>query len=142
MDDGYRVEYVEKPESSVWGAIGGGLHDYNIRQAGPDHGQGLCYVLAAADGSVAGGLLGETHWDWLYITLLWLPEALRGRGHGSQLLALAEEEARRRGARHAYLDTFSFQAPDFYRRHGYEVFGELEDFPTGHRRYYLRKRLE
>ncbi len=53
----------------------------------------------------------------------------------------AELEARQRGARCAYLDTFSFQAPDFYKKQGYEVFGELRDFPEGHRRYFLRKQL-
>jgi hypothetical protein len=51
------------------------------------------------------------------------------------------EEARWRGARNAYLDTFSFQAPDFYQRHGYRVFGELVDFPPGHTRYYMTKQL-
>jgi len=65
----------------------------------------------------------------------------RGRGYGHRLLTLAEEEGRKRGAEHAYLDTFSFQAPDFYKQHGYHVFGELSDFPQGHRRYYLTKQL-
>ncbi|MBN1956240.1 MAG: GNAT family N-acetyltransferase, partial [Anaerolineae bacterium] len=63
------------------------------------------------------------------------------RGHGHRLLTAVEDEARRRGAKYAHLDTFSFQAPDFYEQHGYRVFGELEDFPPGHRRYYFTKRL-
>jgi ribosomal protein S18 acetylase RimI-like enzyme len=63
------------------------------------------------------------------------------RGFGRQLLALAEEEARQRGAEYAYLDTFSFQAPDFYKKQGYEIFGELPDFPPGHQRYFLSKKL-
>lgn len=54
---------------------------------------------------------------------------------------MAEDEARKRGAKHAYLDTFSFQALDFYRKYGYEIFGELQDFPVGHQRYYLVKQL-
>ncbi|NTU64122.1 MAG: GNAT family N-acetyltransferase [Chloroflexi bacterium] len=76
-----------------------------------------------------------------YIDLLWLKEELRGRGYGHRLLMLAEDEARQRGATHAYMDTFSFQAPDFYQRHGYQVFGELKDFPHGHQRYFLTKQL-
>jgi ribosomal protein S18 acetylase RimI-like enzyme len=72
---------------------------------------------------------------------MWVREELRGRAYGRSLLTLAEEEARQRGARHAHLDTFSFQAPGFYERHGYRVFGELQDFPRGHRRYYLTKEL-
>ena len=63
------------------------------------------------------------------------------RGYGYRLLTLAEDEARKRGAKSAYLDTFSFQAPDFYRQHGYQVFGELEDFPPGHQRYFFSKQL-
>jgi predicted N-acetyltransferase YhbS len=66
---------------------------------------------------------------------------LRGMGCGSQLLALAEEKACEQGAKNAYLDTFSFQAPAFYEKHGYEVFGELPDFPPGHQRFFLKKEL-
>jgi GNAT superfamily N-acetyltransferase len=73
--------------------------------------------------------------------LLWVKEEHRGQGHGQRLLALAEQEARQRGAKGAYLDTFSFQAPDFYRKKGYEVFGVMQDFPEGHQRYYFRKQL-
>jgi hypothetical protein len=53
----------------------------------------------------------------------------------------AKDEARKRGAKNVYLDTFSFQAPDFYQRHGYQVFGELADFPPGHRRCFFAKQL-
>ena len=72
---------------------------------------------------------------------MWIKEEFRGRGFGHQLLTLAEQEARQRGAEYAYLDTFSFQAPGFYKKHGYEVFGELNNFPPGHRRYFLSKQL-
>ena len=86
-------------------------------------------------------MIAETYWDWLYVDLLWVKDKLRGRGFGHRLLTLAEDEARQRGAKNAYLDTFSFQAPDFYERHGYQVFGELPEFPPGHRRLFLTKRL-
>ncbi len=86
-------------------------------------------------------MLGETYWDWLYIDLLWVKDELRGRGYGRRLLTLAENEARQRGAKNAYLDTFSFQAPEFYEQLGYEVFGELQDYPAGHQRYFFTKKL-
>ncbi len=53
----------------------------------------------------------------------------------------AENEALARGCHGAYLDTFSFQAPDFYQKLGYEIYGKLDDFPKGHCRYFLRKKL-
>ena len=140
MED-YQITYVEKPDDSVWEVVGGGLGDYNIQQAGAGGDKRLCYVLYSPAKEVLGGLIGETHWGWFYISLLFVKEDLRGQGYGHRLLVAAEEEARKRGATHAYLDTFSFQAPEFYKQHGYEVFGELKDFPPGHQRYYMVKRF-
>jgi N-acetylglutamate synthase-like GNAT family acetyltransferase len=72
---------------------------------------------------------------------LWVKAEFRGHGYGHRLLTQAEDEARQRGVKNVFLDTFSFQAPDFYKQHGYQVFGELQDFPSGHQRYYLKKQL-
>ena len=66
---------------------------------------------------------------------------LRGQGYGTQLLQAAEQAARTRGCHQVVLDSYSFQAPGFYQKHGYEVFAILEDHPRQHRNYYLRKRL-
>ena len=134
----YTIEYVDQPE---WEIIGQGISAYNTQQAGDDQGQSLCFVLKSTDQEIVGGLIGATYWNWLYVDLMWLREDFRGQGYGHQLLTLAEAEARQRGAKHAYLDTFSFQAPEFYKQHGYEVFGELQDFPPGHQRYFLTKEL-
>ena len=138
MDQAYQVEYLDKPE---WGIIGGGITEFNTQQAGDDEGRNLCFVLRGPDQEILGGVIGATYWDWLSIDLMWVKDELRGRGYGRRLLKLAEDEARQRGARNAYLDTFSFQAPEFYKRNGYRVFGELGDFPAGHRRYFLTKQL-
>ncbi len=141
MDNTYPIIYVEKPEQSVWGLIGKGLNDYNIQQAGDDKAQRICFAVQGPDQEIVGGVVAAVYWDWLYIDLMWLEEEYRKCGYGSRLLTLVEAEARRRGAKHAYLDTFSFQAPDFYKKHGYQVFGELRDFPPGHQRYFLTKEL-
>ena len=138
MPKKYKITAVEQPE---WNIIGGGIHNYNIEKTGKDDSQNLCFVLQGPDQEVVGGVIGSTVWNWLNVTLMWIKEELRGQGYGEQLLKLAEDEARNRGIKHAYLDTFSFQAPEFYKKLGYEVFGELEDFPTGHQRYFLRKEL-
>ncbi|MFN2241226.1 MAG: GNAT family N-acetyltransferase [Anaerolineae bacterium] len=128
-------------EEAPWSIIGGGINSYNAQQAGPDNSQVVCFVLQSPDETIVGGVIGVVYWDWFSLDLMWMEEAYRGQGYGRRLLALAEEEACKRGARHAHLDTFSFQAPGFYEKHGYEVFGELADFPAGHQRYYMRKEL-
>lgn len=138
MDEGYQIKFLDEP---AWAVIGGGIRDYNTQQAGDGHAISLCYALYGPDQSIVGGVIGETHWNWLFINLLWIPAELRGHGYGHALLTMAEEQGRRRGATNAYLDTFSFQAPEFYKQHGYQVYGVLEDFPPGHKRYYLTKQL-
>jgi len=141
MGEEYNIVQVEKPDDSAWGVIGGGIHHYNIQKAGDGQGKQVCFILYAPNQEIAGGLIGETHWGWFYINLLFVKDELRGRGYGHRLLILAEDEARKRGAKNVYLDTFSFQAPDFYKQHGYQIFGELKDFPAGHQRYFLTKQL-
>jgi GNAT superfamily N-acetyltransferase len=138
MKKEYKIVAVEEPE---WGIIGKGLREFNTQQAGDDQYQNLCFVINGPDQEVVGGIIGATYWEWFYVDLLWVKEELRGCGYGHHLLTLAEDEARLRGAKNAYLDTFSFQVPNFYKQHGYEVFGELPDFPPGHQRYFMKKRL-
>jgi len=138
MDEEYQISYLDEPE---WGIIGKGIRSYNTQQAGDDGYKSLCFVLRGPDEKVVGGVIGATYWDWLYIDLIWLKEEFRGQGYGHRLLTLAEEEARKRKVKNAYLDTFSFQAPEFYKEHGYRVFGELPNFPVGHQRYFLTKQL-
>ena len=139
MDEEYQIIRVDEP---AWEVIGQGITNYNRQQAGDDKAQNLCFVLKGPDQAIAGGVIGAIYWDWLYIDLMWLKDELRGHGYGHRLLTLIEDEARQGGAKNAYLDTFSFQAPGFYKGHGYRVFGELENFPSGHQRYFLTKQLE
>jgi GNAT superfamily N-acetyltransferase len=93
-------------------------------------------------GDLAGGLVGHTWATWLHVTYLWVDERHRGAGLGSRLLARAERTARdKRDCRAARLETWDFQAPDFYRRHGYEVACAIPDYPPGITEYTLTKRL-
>lgn len=141
MENKYQVVYVEKPEDAAWGVIGQGLDAFNIQIAGDYNFQRVCFALQTSDNTIVGGVLGELFWDWFHIDLLWIPEELRGHGYGHQLLLKIEEEAQERGAKNIFLDTFSFQAPEFYKKHGYQIFGELKDFPPGHQRYFFTKQL-
>ena len=91
--------------------------------------------------NAAGGLHGHTGLGWLYVDVLWVVEEHRGDGYGTQLIKAAEVEAEKRGCHGAYLYTYSFQQPEFYKKLGYEVFGQLDDFLEGHVKYFMRRSL-
>ena len=129
-----------EPAALVRGLVTSGLHAYNALHA-PAHEFSSLVIAARCEGVVVGGLVGDTGWQWLHVGQLWVAESHRRRGVGSQLLQTAEAEALRRGARHVYLETFDFQAREFYERHGYVVFGIHEDYPPGHCRYHMRRDL-
>lgn len=102
----------------------------------------LSFVLKDDDRTILGGITASTFWRHLHVDFLWVDERLRGQGQGKVLLEKVEQAAKEKGCRLITLDTFSFQAPDFYKRNGYEVFGMLEDHPKGFSQYFLQKRLE
>lgn len=116
------------------------LVEYNVQRTQRHDHRPLVVAVEDTRGAVLGGLWGQTAYDWLYVQLLVVPEALRGRGLGSNLMTRAEDEARRRGCHSAWLDTFEFQARGFYERLGYECFAELPDYPVGGR-HFMKKAL-
>ncbi|MDZ8051889.1 MAG: GNAT family N-acetyltransferase [Aulosira sp. ZfuVER01] len=118
------------------------LVEYNSdRQSEKDVYQPLAVLIRDDNNKIVAGLVGKTQWGWLFISHLWVAEALRGQGYGKQLMAKAEAAAKQRGCSYAYLDTFSFQSLGFYERLGYQIFGVLENFPPGHQRYFLQKEI-
>jgi GNAT superfamily N-acetyltransferase len=117
------------------------LMAYNDER-GPPHGfQRLSVLLRDPEGKIIGGLIGRIVYDWLYVELLAVPEGLRGRGVGAELMRRAEAGAIERGCAGIWLDTYEFQARGFYEKLGFEVFGTLDDHPRGMHRYFLRRRL-
>lgn len=131
---------VDEPSEEHRHAILEGLARFNLSRVGPGSRQTLCIGIEGNDGTLAGGLYGWTIYDWLFVELLFVPEELRGRRLGVELLAQAEAEAQARGCIGAWLDTFSFQARGFYETLGYELAGTIPDHPRGGARYILAKR--
>ena len=117
------------------------LKRFNDERVGDDEHTPIAFVEYDADRNVIGGIIGGTYWGWMYVDILWVREDCRGRGIGSKLLTEAESEARRRGCHHVHLDTMSWQAPEFYKKHGYEVIAVLPDIPRGNQKYLLQKSL-
>lgn len=136
----YQISMDDQPSEADIRALVRNLVAYNDTQAEAENWQRLALFVRDEQGAIVGGLSGYTHWSWLFISHLWVDESLRGQGYGKGLVKRAENEAIRRGCRHAYLDTFDFHAPGFYQKLGYEVFGSLKGFPAGHTRYFLQKR--
>ena len=117
------------------------LNQFNNEKVGEDGHTPLSIVEYDEHGNTIGGILGGTYWGWMYVDILWVHENHRKQGIGSKLLSMAEQEAIRRGCHHVHLDTMSWQAPEFYKKHGYEVIGVLPDIPSGNQKYLLKKDL-
>ena len=137
---GLRLDVEDHPSEAHVEVLPDGLEAFN-ESRWPGHQKWQPLAVFARDGeAIVAGLAGETYAGWLFIKYLWVSEALRGRGIGRELMGAAERRAVERGCHSAWVDTFSFQAPGFYPKLGYEPFGEL-DYPPDFRRIFLRKRL-
>lgn len=135
------IELTGSPAAEDLAALGARLSAFNDRDVGPSQRQAIAVFLRGDDREILAGISGYTAWGWLYVQWLWVDESLRGRGIAGRMLEAAEREARSRGCHGALIDTFSPVAEKTYRRQGYEVFGELPDFPIGRSRLFLKKDL-
>jgi GNAT superfamily N-acetyltransferase len=103
----------------------------------------LAILIKDDAGATQGGLYAKISVQWLFVELLVVSEVARGQGLGAKLMNKAEALAREKGCQGIWLDTFSFQAPDFYLRHGFSIFGELKDCPVvGYNRFFIQKRFD
>ena len=129
------------PSKSETDFVREALTKFNDKAVGGDGHAPLNIVEYDESGNIIAGILGGTYWGWMYVDILWVREDHRKRGIGSRLLAAAECEASLRGCHHVHLDTMSWQAPEFYKKRGYEVIGILPDIPKGNQKYLLIKAL-
>jgi GNAT superfamily N-acetyltransferase len=135
------IAYTNEGRTEDREAILQPLIAYNLANAPDPKFEMLGLLLKDDADETVGGLWGRIAYDWLFVELLFVPEALRGTGVGTKLLGQAEEIARQQGCTGVWLDTFEFQARPFYERLGYSVFGELKDHPVGMSQFWLQKRL-
>lgn len=131
----------ETPSPETLATVRAGMRRHTESQVPWQQYTDLAQIARDDQGAVIGAVLGEAGRGWLHVSVVWVHESARNQGLGTQLLQALESEARAHGCHCAYLDTFSYQARPFYERHGYEVFGTLQDYPPGHQRHYMRKRL-
>jgi GNAT superfamily N-acetyltransferase len=139
MTDDLAIETRWDPDEPDRRRVIEGLVAFNSGHAPPEQWHRVGAFVRDADGAVVGGTIGETHWNWLFVSHLWVDDAIRGRGLGRDLMRAMEEAAVAAGCSSVHLDTHDFQALPFYEHLGFEQFAVLDDYPTGHTRHFLRK---
>jgi ribosomal protein S18 acetylase RimI-like enzyme len=137
----YNIFYEPHVKPADLKVIEDGLTNFDKSAFGKSGYQPLTFLLRDHNGSVVGGVHGNSGASWLYIASLWVSEDLRGKGYGDLLLGKAEGEGIERGCANCYLDTYNPMALSFYQKMGYSVFGELENFLNDTSRYFLRKTI-
>ena len=131
-----RLENTESQKSQIIGDL---IRSYNRSKREVAESEPLNLYIEDEHGEIMAGLVAETFGNWLEIEYLFVKEDLRGQGIGSQLLQQAESEAKKRNCRFAFVNTYQFQAPAFYQKHGYKEVFTLKDYPyTGQRHYYQK----
>ncbi|KQM64016.1 MULTISPECIES: GNAT family N-acetyltransferase [unclassified Sphingomonas] len=136
------IEVVASPGEDDRLAILAALVDHNDAAVGRTHRRQVAIVVRDDAGAIIGGLWGMIGYRWLFVQYLALPEAVRGQGIGRRLMEQAEAEARADDCIGIWLDTFSFQARGFYEKLAFAHFGTIDDFPPGHARFFLSKRID
>jgi ribosomal protein S18 acetylase RimI-like enzyme len=139
--DDLNLVYDPLPSGALTDFISKNVINTNFARTGVSTWHPVGFFLRNKRGEVLGGVTGHVWAGWIHINYLWVTEMLRGQRNGTRLMDAAESFAVERGAANATLETMSYQAPGFYRKRGYVVFGQLDDYPTGHTKFYLRKNL-
>ena len=137
---GLHLSFEERPSPEARDVVSQGLGEFNSRFLPGQTFATFAIFVRDDAGAIRGGLLGYTYAGWLFVNLLWVGQELRRAGIGRALMTEAERRALALGCHSIWLDTFSFQAPDFYRKLGYREFGRL-DYPPDHQRIFLQKQL-
>ncbi|WP_282014577.1 GNAT family N-acetyltransferase [Marinifilum flexuosum] len=120
------------------------LVEYNISQTeknADEINKPIEIIVRDDKGEIIGGLYGRSIWGTLEIKTFVVKAQNRNKGIGKKIILEAEKEAKKRNCRFISLDTFSFQAPKFYERLGFEKVGTETDFPKGFDKYYYRKNI-
>jgi len=131
---------VERTIGKTKKAVLDGLIGYNTEKMGKQKYKRFAVSLRQG-GKIVGGIVGEVWTTVLFIQLFWIEQKLRGKDYGTKLIKAIEDEARRFGATHSYVDTMSFQAPGFYRACGYRKFGSIKGYPGSVTRHWFTKSL-
>ena len=132
---------LENIESERTQELANLIRAYNRSNREPSKSEPLNIYLEDEEGNLVAGMVAETFGNWLEIEYLYVSDDLRGQGIGSKILKMAERESKERGCKYSFVDTFNFQAPKFYKKHGYKEVFALKEYPYTGERYYYTKEL-
>ena len=132
---------LENIESKRTQELANLIRAYNRSNRELSKSEPLNIYLEDEQGNLVAGMVAETFGNWLEIEYLYVSDDLRGQGIGSKILEMAENESRNRGCKYSFVDTFNFQAPKFYKKHGYKEVFALKKYPYTGERYYYTKEL-
>lgn len=129
-----------EPNAEDFAALAKGMLEYHAAKGHPRKSEKYSIFMKDENGKVFGGVIVTFLWNGMEIDSLWVDESLRGKGWGRKLMEEVEKEGIKRGCTISYTNTFPWQAPGFYEKLGYKLYGKLEDFPKGsHLNYYCKK---
>lgn len=138
-----RIERLDQPTDQDRLAILNPLLAYSESKVNNPYFQNFALVVRDEHSDeILGGLYAKISYQWLYVELLSVPEQARGQGVGTRLMHMAEELAREKDCTGIWLGTFDFQAPQFYKKLGFTQYGQIDDYPPGHRQHFFQKRLK
>lgn len=137
----YNFIVTDQPSKEDCAAVLNVLRKFTTEQVETLDNNDFAVFVVDADRRVLGGITAQSRWGGFQIDVIALDERLRKRGYGTRLMQFAEQEALRRECHHMLLDTYEFQAKEFYLRHGFVVFGQLEGPAPFYPRYFMQKPL-
>ena len=132
---------LENTESERTHELANLIRAYNRANREQSKSEPLNIYFEDEKGNLVAGMVAETFGNWLEIEYLYVSDSLRNQGLGSRILELAENESRNRGCKYSVVDTFNFQAPKFYEKHGCKEVFALKKYPYIGERYYYTKEL-
>jgi GNAT superfamily N-acetyltransferase len=136
-----RIERKTNPSTEEREAILVPLRAYNASKSAVPATEHIALLVRDDNDEIVGGVYARLFYQWLFIDLLSVPEQARGQGMGTKLMQMAEDLAREKECVGLWLETFEFQAPEFYKKHGYSEVGHIADYPPGYKHFFFQKRL-
>lgn len=136
-----KIEFKENPTVHDIEFISESLFEYNCEKVGINDYKSIVFLLKSDMDEVCGGIIGWSRWGWAHIDNLWIKETHRGNGFGIKLLNMFELVAEERGCKMIDLDTFNFQAPEFYLKNGYKQLFVLTGIANNTTKHFFNKVL-